>query len=142
MPDREMPGHRGWKNVVGVLKELLRETSPHGHRSTFCVSLATPEAETRLATQVSRRHNRCNPPPHHQRLPVRATNSPFEPHRSSVRAFLRSDVREFGHSFLSFPDFLWAHRSGNSSPLRPTRLPVASAVLHYFRLARDSGAIP
>jgi hypothetical protein len=51
-----------------------------------------------------------------------ATNSAFEPHRSSVRAFLLSDVPEFGHSFLSFPDFLWAHRSGNSSPLRPTRL--------------------
>ena len=66
-----MPGHRGRKNVVGVLKELLRETSPLGHRSTFCVSLATPEAETRLATQVSRCHNRYHPPLHHRRLPVR-----------------------------------------------------------------------
>jgi hypothetical protein len=33
-----------------------------------------------------------------------------------------SSVPERGHSFLSFPDFLWAHRSGNSAPLRPTRL--------------------
>lgn len=28
----------------------------------------------------------------------------------------------FDISFLSSPDFLWAHRLGNSSPLRPTRL--------------------
>src|SRR5437879_6986793 len=34
----------------------------------------------------------------------------------------------FDISFLSFPDFLWAHRSGNSSPLRPTRL-----LLCWFR---------
>jgi hypothetical protein len=31
-------------------------------------------------------------------------------------------------AFLSLPPFLWAHRSGNSSPLRPTRL-----LLCWFR---------
>jgi hypothetical protein len=31
--------------------------------------------------------------------------APFEPHRSSVRVFLLSDVPEPGHSFLSFPIF-------------------------------------
>jgi len=100
-----MPRNRGWKNVVRVLKELLRETSPHGHRSTFCVSLATPEAETRLAKQVSRRHNRCQPPPHHRRLPVRQrihrsnrTDPLSEP--SSSPTFLSLGIR-----FFLFPIF-------------------------------------
>jgi hypothetical protein len=48
-------------------------------------------------------------------------------HASNRAAMLRvftfsPSVPELGHSVLSFPDFLWAHRSGNSSPLRPTRL--------------------
>src|SRR5258707_8519882 len=51
-----------------------------------------------------------------------ATIVTFKPYRSAVRVFLLSDIPELGHSFLSFPHFLWAHRSGNSSPLRPTRL--------------------
>src|SRR5882762_2609020 len=36
---------------------------------------------------------------------------------SSPRCFRARDICS-----LSLPDFLWAHRSGNSSPLRPTRL--------------------
>lgn len=58
----------------------------------------------------------------------RMTIARVESHRSSAPVSLLSDVPEFGHSFLSFPDFLWAHRSGNSSPLRPTRL-----LLCWFR---------
>src|SRR5260370_29065078 len=46
----------------------------------------------------------------------------FKPSRSAVRVFLLSDIPELGHSFLSFSHFLLAHRLGNSSPLRPTRL--------------------
>ncbi len=53
-----------------------------------------------------------------------------------LRVSLLYDVPELGHSFLSFPDFLWAHRSGNSSPLRPTRL-----LLSRF-LARQHGSLP
>src|SRR6266852_7981235 len=57
-----------------------------------------------------------------------ATIVTFKPYRSAVRVFLLSDIPELGHSFLSFPYFLCAHRSGNSSPLRPTRL-----LLYRFR---------
>ncbi len=46
----------------------------------------------------------------------------------TLSGFLLSDAPELGHSFLSLPYFLWAHRSGNSSPLRPTRL-----LLYRFR---------
>src|SRR6266446_959462 len=43
---------------------------------------------------------------------------------SSIRCpgFVLSDVPELQHFLFFFPHFLWAHRSGNSSPLRPTRL--------------------
>jgi hypothetical protein len=66
--------------------------------------------------------------------PTRSDHRVF--HRSDIstpptsvdRVFLLSDVSALGHSFLSSPDFLWAHRSGNSSPLRPTRL-----LLYRFR---------
>ena len=58
----------------------------------------------------------------------RMTIARVDSHRSSAPFSLLSDVPEFGHSFLSFPDFLWAHRSGNSSLLRPTRL-----LLCWFR---------
>src|ERR1700693_412689 len=51
-----------------------------------------------------------------------ATIVPFEPCRSVLRAVLASDDPETGHFLFFFPHFLWAHRSGNSSPLRPTRL--------------------
>ncbi len=59
--------------------------------------------------------------PHHRRFGAWQRFEPFEPRQSAVRVSLLSDVPELGHSFLSFPDFLWAHRSGNSSPVIPLR---------------------
>jgi hypothetical protein len=67
-------------------------------------------------------NNRLNEPPGRHRGPPRAAATHFEP-RCHAPGFTSSpSVPELGHSFLSFPDFLWAHRSGNSAPLRPTRL--------------------
>src|SRR2546422_996938 len=70
----------------------------------------------------SDRQKRC-PGTHHWRFPTRQRLWPI---RSP--GFPLSDAPELGHSFLSLPYFLWAHRSGNSSPLRPTRL-----LLYRFR---------
>ena len=50
---------------------------------------------------------------------------------SSPRLVL-PNVPELGHSFLSLPDFLWAHSSGNSSPLRPTRLLLSRLLTRRF----------
>jgi len=55
-----MQRHRRWENVARVLRELLRDASPRVHRSTFCDSRATPQAETQLATQVWRRRMRTD----------------------------------------------------------------------------------
>src|SRR5258708_7021059 len=43
-------------------------------------------------------------------------------HRSAVPVSFSPTLLSFDISFFFFPHFLWAHRSGNSSPLRPTRL--------------------
>src|SRR5713226_5135277 len=42
--------------------------------------------------------------------------------------FFSPDIPEPGHFLFFFPYFLWAHRSGNSSPLPPTRLLLSLTV--------------
>jgi hypothetical protein len=61
--------------------------------------------------------------------PQSATSTTAKEHTSNHTAFLARfclvpDVTESDLDIFPsfFPDFLWAHRSGNSSPLRPTRL--------------------
>src|SRR5260370_3480132 len=51
-----------------------------------------------------------------------ATITHFAPSSLRCPCLLLSDVPEFRYFLFFFPHFLWAHRSGNSSPLRPTRL--------------------
>jgi hypothetical protein len=46
----------------------------------------------------------------------------FQPPSMLYPGLLLPDDSETGHFLFFFPHFLWAHRSGNSSPLRPTRL--------------------
>ena len=48
----------------------------------------------------------------------------FELGRSALWIFVLSDVPELGHSFLSLPYFVWAHRPGNSARTE-TPIPVA-----------------
>src|SRR5713101_2280395 len=49
--------------------------------------------------------------------------------------FFSPDIPEPGHFLFFFPYFLWAHRSGYSSPLPPTRL-LLSLTVHSRGLGR------
>jgi len=45
----------------------------------------------------------------------------LEPGRSALWIFVLSDVPELGYSFLSLPDFVWAHRIETSISVSPER---------------------
>jgi hypothetical protein len=60
---------------------------------------------------------------HHRRPLAWRPIAQFERRRSAAKVLRLSEgVPELRHFFSFFSRFLWAHRSGNSSPLRPTRL--------------------